>query len=164
MSYYLRLFGGGLVLILAMLVGRGYSRFKSKRIAETEGFVALISHAEGMISRFLSHGSSLWQDFSNSELEASGFLPMLRKGASLSEAFSASESSLSINKRVKDRLSEYFDLFGRGYREDELKAAAACRSELEEMLGAERKELGNDVKTVNAVLFGTALGVVILLL
>lgn len=164
MSYYLRLMGGGLILLLSMIVGSGYSAYKDRRITESEGFIALISHIEGMISRFLSHGSSLWQGFSNGELETCGFLPMLRNGASPAEAFSDSRSRLAISKKAKEKLSEYFGAFGRGYREDEVKKASACRSELEEMLRTERAELENNVKAVKAVLFGTALGVIILLI
>ncbi len=164
MSYWLRLMGGGLVLILAMLIGRGYSAYKDRRIAETEAFIALLSHAEGMISRFLSHGSSLWNGFSSPTLEELGLLPMLREGAAPADAFAAIQGRLSVNKSCKDRLTEYFCDLGGGYREDELKKIAACKSELEEMLRMERKELENDVKAVRATLLGAALGVIILLL
>lgn len=164
MSYYIRLLGGGLLLILSLFVSRGYSAYKDRRIAEAEGFIGLIAHIEGKISGFLSHGASLWQGFSDASLEQIGFLQKLKEGVTLSEAFSLTKAGLSLDCGTRERLREYFNTFGRGYREDELRRASCCREALEADLKKAKEELEKNVKAVRVLLLGGSLGIIILLL
>ena len=72
MSDLARLFGGGLILICAIIAGREYSSYTRRRLGQYRGFVALAAHIEGMISRFLAGGEELFRGFADPFLEETG--------------------------------------------------------------------------------------------
>ena len=151
-------------MIAALFFCREYSLYAERRILQYKGFLSLLSHAEGMISRFLAKGEELWRGFSDSALEECGFLSDLREGRGLKEAFSSCENRLCLPRSVKDELSAFFSDFGRSYKEGQLSSLSAFRSSLEERLKAEEADLEKSVKVTKALILGGAMSVVILII
>ena len=117
-----------------------------------------------MISRFLTPQESILQNFSDEALEKCGFLPAIRSGKSLSEAFEACKPSLSLSDDLKGRLGKFFHGFGGEYLDGEISRASDFRSELETGLKKEESELEKGLKITNALLLGGAVGIVILMI
>jgi hypothetical protein len=153
-----------LIMIAALITSREYSRFADRRLAQWQGFSRLISHAEGMIEKYLLSGGALWQDFENHELARIGFLKLLREGASTCEAFSACSSSLSLPRECKDRLFEFFSSFGKGYRERELKSIAAFLKDFNGKYAEEKDRLEKSVRVTRALLLGGALATAVMMI
>lgn len=164
MSEYLRLFGGGLILIAAIIVGREYSSYTRCRLGQYQGFVALADHIEGMISRFLAGGEELFRGFADPFLEETGLLSRLRRGESPSDAFAAAKDKLCIGEKEKKRLSVFFKELGSGYRESEIAKASALKDELSAGYKQEREALEKSRSVVNTLLMGGAAGIFILLI
>ena len=164
MNVYFRWGGGAVLLVAAALVGREYTAYTERRISECEGFLSLLSHIEGKISKYLSFGDGLWRDFSDAELERVGFLPALREGLTASEAFSRCNARLSLGDDVRERLGAFFEDFGKEYMEGELKRLRLFREELAKIHAAECVELRKNAKVVRTLLIGAALGALILLI
>ena len=164
MSIYLKWAGAVVIMLCALFFGKEYSAYVQKRLSQFRGFVAFIEHIQGMISRFLAPQESLWQNFSDNALEDCGFLPTLRSGSALSEAFGACESSLLLSDEQKTRLSDFFADFGREYMAGELTRASDFHKELEQSLKKEEAELEKSLKITNAILIAGTLGIVILII
>ena len=164
MSLYLRWGGAALIMIAALFACREYSVYAEKRILQHKGFIALISHAEEMISKFLAKGIELWQDFSDSALEECGFSSHLREGRSLSEAFSACEVGICLPKDVKEELRDFFSGFGKSYKDGQLSSLSEFRKRLENRLKEEELSLEKSLKVTKALIIGGALAVVILII
>lgn len=164
MSLYLRFFGGGLVLLSALAASSEYSSYAERRLAQYSGLLALLSHAEGMISRFLSSGDGLWRGFENEELEKIGLLPLLREGKTLSKAFLECEGRFVLSKEAKERIKDFLSTSGRGYMEGEVAAFSGFRAQLDTEMKAEKERLEKNVKVTRALLLGGALAFLILII
>lgn len=164
MGIYLKWAGAGVILLCALMVGRDYTAYVRERLSQYRGFVALLSHIEGMISRFLTPQDGLWHSFSDDALEKCGFLPALRSGKGLSEAFIGCVDGLSLSDLTKQRLSDFFSGFGRDYMDGEIARVGELRSELESGLKKEESELEKSLKITNALLLAGAVGLVILII
>ena len=152
------------ILFTALWLGRGYSSFADKRLNEYSSFSALLLHMEGEISRSLGYGRSLFRSFSDEYLEKCGFLPLLREGKKLSDAFEECKIRLTLSKEIKDSLGSVFVSFGKGYMEEEVTRLKACRAELEDVIKRESELLEKNKKVVNALLFGVAASGAIILI
>ena len=161
---YLRLLGGGLVVISAMVASGEYSAYAKRRLLQYSGFISLLSHAEGMISRFLASGDGLWRGFENEELDRVGILPALREGESLIKAFEKCESNLALSREAKGRIRDFLSTSGRGYRDGEIASFSAFRMSLEAEMKTEEERLQNSVKVTRALLLGGSLAFFILII
>ena len=164
MSLYLKWAGVAVIMLCALFFGKEYSAYVERRLEQYRGFVSFIGHIEGMISRFLSLQESLWQNFSCDALEKCGFLPSLRSGNSLSQAFSACEPSLLLSDKQKAEFSAFFADFGKEYMDGEITRASDFHRESEESLKKEESELAKSVKITSAILIAAAVGLVILII
>lgn len=164
MNDILRLFGGGLILVGAIVAGREYSSYTARRLGQYQGFVALLSHIEGMISRFLAGGEELFRSFSHPFLEETELLRRLREGESPYDAFAATEDKLLIGERERESLSVFFKELGSGYRESEIERVSALRAELSAGYKEEKAALEKSRSVVNTLLMGGAMGIFILLI
>jgi hypothetical protein len=164
MNDMLRLFCGGVILIGAIIVGREYSSYTARRIGQYQGFVALLSHIEGMISRFLTGGDELFRGFSNPFLEETGLLCRLREGKIPSDAFAQIEDKLLIGDGERESLTAFFKELGSGYRESEIERVSALKAELSAGYREEKAALEKSRSVVNTLLMGGAMGIFILLI
>lgn len=164
MSIYLRWGGAALVMIAALFASREYSAYAQRRISQYKGFVALISHAEGMIAKFLAKGEELWRGFTDNALEECGFISSLREGKSLSESFSSCEDRLCLPRGVREELRGFFSEFGKSYKDGQLSSLSLFRAKLETKLNEEEAGLEKSLKVTRALIIGGALSVVILII
>ena len=164
MSLYLR-WGGGIILtVAALLLCRGYEKYLMRRVAETEGLVLLISHAKGMISRFLSYGGELWQGFDNDALESCGLLASLRSGLGIKAAFDGCSPKMCLSQSARGWISAALDRLGKDYREGELRLLEEIESRLRTDAESERSSAEKNIKVARALLLGGALALLIMLI
>ena len=164
MSFYFRLFGGLALVVSALILSREYSAYCKRRILEYDGFIALLSHAEGKIAKYLSSGESLWRDFNNDALLNCGFLVALQDGETPISAFEKCESRLRLSQSTKARLREFFSGWGREYRERELLLLSSFKEEIAAEGMAEKEKLDKSVRISSALLIGGALALMILII
>ena len=164
MSFYLKLLGSGLLLLSALLASSEYSSYADRRLLHYSGVVALLSHAEGVISRFLSSGGEMWREFKNDELEKIGLLPLLREGETLLSAFQKCEAKLYLSVEAKEKIKEFLSTVGKEYRAGAVSSFAELRQSLESEMKSEKDRLEKQVKIVRALLLGGALAFVIFIM
>lgn len=157
MNLYIKLFGGALIMLSALLVGREYSKFVDKRIDEMSGFLSLIEHARGEISSYLAFGGGLFARFENEALEKCGFLPLLREGCEACDAFDRSSASLSLSASQRKDLRDFFSRFGSEYAEAEIEKTTAFLEKFKKDLERERENLTKSLSIARALLLGGAL-------
>ena len=162
MTFYLKLFGGLLLLVGALLISQEYSAYCKRRILEYDGFIALLLHAESKISKYLASGEGLWRDFENDALLKCGFLECIKSGDTPLSAFRKCEGSLNLSKSAKDKLRALFSVLGEEYREGEISRLSSFREELLAERNAEEDRLMKSVKVTRALLVSSALAVIII--
>ena len=156
--------GIGAMAITALWIGRGYSAYADRRLGEMGGISALILHMESRLGRTLDYGAELYRGFDDEFLEKCGFLPLLRDGRPLYDAFSEVRSSMLLPDEVADIVDGLFSSFGKGYKDQEIERLRRARAELDKKITALREELDKNKRVVNALLFGiTASGAILLM-
>lgn len=154
---------GGLALA-ALWIGRGYSAYVDRRIGEMRGLSALILHMETRLGRALDHGAELYREFSDDFLEKSGFLPLLREGKPLFNAFSEAKSSMVLPDEVSNLAENLFSSFGRGYKDQEIERLRQAKKEIDEDIAHTADLLEKNKRVVNALLFGISASCAIILM
>lgn len=162
MNEIFRYIGIGLILLSALAVSRGYERFIRRRIAEEEGFLALLLHIRAGVECFLSSAEELVRGFENEALQSVGYLG--GEGADICERFRRSGDRLCISDKVRDILKNFFDSFGKEYKSGTVALIDRTRAVLDEHIKVERESAEKDVKLVRTVSLAAALGAVILLI
>ena len=156
--------GIGAMAITALWIGRGYSAYVDRRLGEMRGLSALILHIESRLGRTLDYGAELYRGFSDEFLEKCGFLPFLREGKPLSDAFSEAKTSMLLPDEVSTLVDNLFSSFGRGYKDQEIERLRRARDELDKKITTLREESDKNKRVVNALLFGiTASGAILLM-
>ena len=156
--------GIGAMAITALWIGRGYSAYADRRLGEMGGISALILHMESRLGRTLDYGAELYRGFDDEFLEKCGFLPLLREGRPLYDAFSEVRSSMLLPDEVADIVDGLFSSFGNGYKDQEIERLRRARAELDKKITTLREESDKNKRVVNALLFGiTASGAILLM-
>lgn len=156
--------GIGAMAITALWIGRGYSAYADRRLGEMGGISALILHMESRLGRTLDYGAELYRGFDDEFLEKCGFLPLLREGRPLYDAFSEVRSSMLLPDEVADIVDGLFSSFGKGYKDQEIERLRMARAELDKKITTFREESDKNKRVVNALLFGiTASGAILLM-
>jgi hypothetical protein len=164
MKETLRLFGFAALILCALLVGRAYSAYLKRRINTLESLSAMLSELKEGVALFLSTPENFFKDYEDKLLWSSGFLPSVRAGENMADAFLRSDLGAALDERTKKRLLRFFSDFGRTDRNREVERIDAVRSELEDRLKAEREEEPSRVKLAYTLLFAASIGAVILLI
>lgn len=164
MSLIFRLGGAVLLLCAALLISREYKTYLDRRILAYRGIVALIAHAERKISRSLSYGRELWEDFFDEELERVGFIRLLQEGARVGEAFDSISEKLCLTEQTRGRIADFLAKFGGGYREGELSRLRDMEKTLKEEMEAEALLGEKNYKIARALLVGGVLTFAILVI
>ena len=149
-------------MLASILCSREYSAYTERKMRECEGYLSLIVYIEKMIASYLAPLSVIFRDFECEALTLNGFLPSVRSGKSPSLAIR--ESKLLIPDDMRDMLCEYFDGFGKEYKDAELARTRTLRSRLESEVKEERERLDKSVKVTRALLLGAAAGIAILII
>ena len=156
--------GIGAMAITALWIGRGYSAYADRRLGEMGGISALFLHMESRLGRTLDYGAELYRGFEDEFLEKCGFLPLLREGRPLYDAFSEVRSSMLLPDEVADIVDGLFSSFGKGYKDQEIERLRRARAELDKKITTLREESDKNKRVINALLFGiTASGAILLM-
>jgi hypothetical protein len=150
--------------ITALWIGKGYSSYVDRRIGEMRGISALILHMESRLSRTLDFGRELYRGFSDDFLEKSGFLPLLREGKPLFDAFSEAKSSMVLPDEISNLAENLFSSFGRGYKDQEIERLRQAKKEIDEDIARTADLLEKNKRVVNALLFGISASCAIILM
>lgn len=164
MNWYLRIMGASLVLLSAIILGRGYSAYSERAIAEYDGFLELLIYMKGKISCFLLPPSEIFKDFECEALERCGLLMKIRCGVQISDAFSESSHRLAIPPEAKRVLGGFFASFGSEYRDGEIARIEQTVSEIKRQRDDACELLTKKTKLAHTLLFAGALGLVIFLI
>lgn len=164
MSLYLRIFGSVLILLSAMLVSRGYSRYCERRLRTVEGFLSFLMHIKGEIMRTLTTPEGFVRDFSCEELSECGFLSSVASGKSLSLSFEESLPRITLGTEEKRLLSDFFEGFGKDYMDGERIRVESYTEKLSHLADADRETLPKNDKLCRALLLSGALGLIILII
>ncbi len=164
MSLYLRICGAALILLSAILVSRGYSRYCERRLRTVEGFLAFLMHVKGEIKRTLTTPEGFARGFKCEELLECGFLSSIASGEPLYGAFSSSLTKISLGEEAQNLLSEFFEGFGKDYAEGERIRTECYAQKLERLADAEKEALPKNVKLCRALLLSGAVGLIILII
>ena len=163
MSLYIKLCGLALMLIASLGIVKSYREHNARRISETEGFILLLSHLEGRISRYLMPVADALRDFSDKKLDGTGFLREVAEGGKVDSAFAKTVPHLAIGDGAKEILVGLFSGLGSGYRDEVLGEIRESRSRLTAILEDERDSLQKNESVVSAITVAVTLGVFILL-
>ena len=154
----------GAMAITALWIGRGYSAYAERRLGEMRGLSALILHIESRLGRTLDYGAELYRGFDDECLEKCGFLPLLREGKPLYDAFLEVKKSMILPGEVENLVDKLFSSFGKGYKDQEIEKLRTARVELDVKIATYGEDLEKNKRVVNALLFGiTASGAILLM-
>lgn len=162
MSVFLKYFGAVCITACALITSRSYTRYIKRRVGECECFCRLAERIESMIKCYLSPVGDIFSGFECGERAVMDFVTEVRRGVPLKEAYIAAEKKLSVAAEAKRILSELFSTLGHGYKDGVLKLVSEAREELEKHLASEREEGEKNSKLALALLFGGAVGILLL--
>ena len=162
MNLLFRWGGAAMIMAGALLINREYGRYLDRRVSELQGFLMLLTHAEGKISKYLSYGRGLWKDFSNDALSKCGFLKLLDEKCSVSEAFEKCKDKTALSSDAKQLLSSSFREMGQGYKDGELSVLSEIKNKLSARLETEAEQAVKDKKVASALILGGAIATVIM--
>ena len=157
------------LLLFALLGGAIYlpnefSRHTKKRLSECEGFFSLASHMREQIGCFLSAMDEWCAVFSDSALEAVGFLPALRENKDLALAFYCVKDKFSLSEPEREAVYRFCAAFGKGYADSELRLIDSFCQSLGEHIDAERERLPRSQRLVRTLSASVALALAILII
>ena len=161
MGLWLRWGGALAVIVGSFFVCREYEKYLARRLGELIGLRDLISHARGMIEKYLSYGAELWRGFTNEALESCGLMDALREGRGLSEAFASCGDRMALTAEERAELACDFARLGKGYKSGEVSLLDTLENKLCEMADGESDQAEKNIKVFRALLLGGALVVVI---
>ena len=162
MNLYIRWGIIAALLVLSVILGREYTKYREQRLRQMRAFGELVLHIRGQVSRFLSPTRSLLDGFSSDELSRIGFTSEFERSRDLSAALEGANTSLG--EGYKKILSEFFSGFGREYKDGEVTRADHYIELLGREEEREREESQKSVKLTKTLLLASALALAILLI
>ena len=160
----LRLIGACALVASAYMIVSKYKRFLNRRIEESDSFLGLIEYLKGEISCFLSPIGALMSDYRDEVLERVGFLGGISEGKDISTAYFACEGELSVGKEAKEILGRLFSDLGKRYKAETVLALSNAAASLSEYTNGLKNKAGEELKLCAALVFGGAMGLLLLLL
>ena len=161
---FIKYIGAALLLVGAYIFISRYKRYLTLRVEESESFLRLVEHLRAEISCRLTPLGELLCLYTDEALERVGFLPFVREGVGVNEAYSRCERGLSVGREGQEILRRLFAELGRRYKAETLATLDRAREELGAYTARLESELSDDVKLAGAMAFGAAVGLSLLLL
>ena len=152
--------GLGLLAIGVYPFLREYVVYLDKRAAEYSEMLAFLSHLEREIGSFLRTVPEACDSFRDGFLRSSGALGLI---ASSRGGGGELLSGSLIDKEDKRALSEFFDSFGMGYREIELRRLSEMKASFSETVKRVKDECAKN-KRLAPLLFAFAFSALLVLL
>lgn len=158
----LKYIGFALILAGGIFFSREYEKRERTRVLECEEFLRFVKHIRMKIACFLSPRAEWLADFSSKLPSFNGFLDKARECDSLLDAFSKSQSFLSLGAEA-DILSSLFSSLGRGYKDDELSLLDNAFGELSSQTERIKGESEKSIRTVKTLAACVCVSLIILL-
>ena len=150
--------------LACLLLGKGYAEYVGGRLRDYESVYGFLELMHREISCHLATPSELAAHSSDERLRECGFLDMLADGERLGVAFGSVTDKLLLSERDKAFLQSYFDGFGAGSPQSELRALDITLRELALRVRSVREDLPKRARLARVLLGLFALGIIILLL
>ena len=164
MNVYFKLLGSAMLLMFSFFASKSYQAYLQSRLEEVKGLIALLSHAEEGIGRYMLFGTALWQGFENEAMDKSGITKMLKEGEGLSAAFEKCKRSINVSEELKAKISDALACLGSGYRESEISKIKSLRTELERTFFDDEADFEKKASVTRALMLGGALAVTIMVI
>lgn len=164
MSAYFGIIGAIAVTLACLLLSGSYSAYIRRRVAEYSAYLDFLRFMRREISSSIPTTRELGFRSGDSVLEGIGFLPALREGALISEAFSRSKKESLMSEADREALGHYFSEFGLGTLNTELSSLDACIASFSERERAERSEAPRRIKLAATLLMLFAAALTVLLI
>ena len=164
MTLNLSLLGAAMVGIACLLFGRSYTEFIKKRVSDYAAILEFFALMRREISCRLATPRELALRSGDGRLAEIGFFDLLLQGESLGAAFRATSDKLFLDARDVELVLGYFDSFGRGDAEGELRTLGAVTEELSARVCAVRDDASTQIRLARTLSVLFALGTIILLL
>ncbi len=132
---------------------------RERQLAHYRGICSLLVALSEGIERYLAPIDSILSDFKCDTLSECGFLDSLKKRRG-----GADFSCLHIDVESQDKLRSFFNCFGRGYAEEELRAISELLSFFKERCRIAEESCPKDKKIALTLFAGFAGGVFLLLI
>ena len=160
----MRLFGGAVAVLVALLATVRYRRFVYGGVEVGEAFVTLLTGLRRHIAVSGAPIDKYMSDLKDGPLCEYGFYDEYRACGRLSVAFSRVRSRLYLPEGMAAELSAVFERLGRSDVSGELRLLDAEISELGRMGKKFRAEAEGSVRAVSVMIVAVTLGILILLL
>lgn len=160
----LKLGGMAITVAAGVLIALRFSRFQDRRLSQYTAFLSFLAFLSREIGCFSRPVGEAVRDYSDGTLDEIGFLGALVRTESFSEAMVACRPSLCLSSESESLLVSFAAGFGHGYREEEVRAIAGVREELERQYAAEERQIPRQKRLVHTLCASLSAGVVILLL
>ena len=164
LSSYFGIAGASVIALASLLLSRGYSVYVKRRAAEYSAYLSFLELMRREISCALCTPREIGARASSSVLFENGFIGALRSGDGLLKAFCATEEASLMSLSDRKALAEYFEGFGLGSLDTELRALDLVISEISKREREEREGASSRIKLAVTLLVLFAAAVTVLLI
>ena len=164
MSELPTLLGSAIITVACLIFGRSYTDYIKARAADYRSVLGFFELMRREISARLATPCELAALSKDSRLAEIGFFDLLLQGESLGAAFRATSDKLFLDARDVELVLGYFDSFGGGDAESELRALGTVTEELSARVSAVRDDAPTQIRLARTLSVLFALGTIILLL
>lgn len=140
------------------------TRFESRRIRQTEGFLLLLRHIKAMISCYRAPVREIYDGFSCRALEECGFIDALRLEGSFERAIQICRERIYLEEEEINLLTAFGRELGKSYRDEEVESCDYYIGEFERAFAGRREEHPKRVKLYRSLVITGALMLVIVLI
>ena len=155
--------GMTIVLISVLLISRKYSAQRTRRLEECEAFLSFISYVREKLSKYTFTMREIGEEFESDALIECGFLHALRS-VDAKTAYLSVREELKISDVADGVLCEFFENFGGGYLDDEMRRIADAEEKLKAIVEDERENAHKDIRIFGALFCAGGIGAVIILI
>ena len=152
-----------IILISALMISKKYGAQRMRRLRECEGFLAFISYMREKLSKYTFTVRELAEEFESDALFSCGFLSALRS-TDAKAAYLSVRGELEISDMADEVLCEFFENFGGGYLDDEMRRICEAEERLVAIVKDERENAQKDIKVFGALFSAGGIGAVIILI
>lgn len=160
----MKYFGIFILLLAAAAFAKEYTGYVKRRLSQCREFLSFISHIRISVGCYLTPSDELWRGFDSDELCAIGFLPAVKSGAGIYEAYKNCESKLLLSREAKGVLSELFSSLGSGYLDDGMRLIDSSEERMERICRNLDEDLPRCVKLAATLSLTAAIGISILII
>lgn len=158
----MKLAGILIILVTSVSVGFLLEREAGKGARQLSSFIAFLKSLRTRLECYLESPDGIAAKYTDPTLELCGFLPLLREGIPIREAYLRSRGALSLPDESDKLIEALFSSFGRGYLSSELRSLDGTIASLEEDLEGEWEKAATRGRAIKISAPTLGIGLVIL--